>query len=90
MPVESPFRTVSFTQCHRCADNSDLRSNQTKAAEGARSQQADQVEFDRRLRVEFRGSQFSSDGCHLIMHELDDPLGNSDLSTAALREMLSR
>ena len=47
--------------------------------EGAGSQQADRVDFDRRVRLEFRGAQLSSDGGLLVMRELDDALGLSDL-----------
>jgi hypothetical protein len=48
--------------------------------EGAGSKRADRVEFDRRVRVEFRGAQLSSDGGLLVMRELDDALGLSDLA----------
>ena len=48
--------------------------------EGAGSQRADRVDFDRRVRVEFRGTQISSDGGLLVMRELDDGLGLSDLA----------
>ena len=54
--------------------------------EGAGSQRADRVDFDRRVRVEFRGAQISSDGGLLVMRELDDALGLSDLAAAALRD----
>ena len=40
--------------------------------------------FDRRVRLEFRGTQLSSDGGLLVMRELDDALGLSDLASAAL------
>jgi hypothetical protein len=53
-------------------------------SEGAGSQRADRVAFDRRVRLEFRGAQISSDGGLLVMHELDDALGLSDLASAAL------
>ena len=52
--------------------------------EGAGSQRADRVDFDRRVHVEFRGAQLSSDGGLLVMRELDDALGLSDLASAAL------
>jgi len=42
------------------------------------------VDFDRRVRLEFRGAQLSSDGSLLVMRELDDALGLSDLASAAL------
>jgi len=40
--------------------------------EGASSQRADRVTFDPRVRLEFRGTQLSSDGGLLVMRELDD------------------
>ena len=52
--------------------------------EGADSQRGDRVDFDRRVRLEFRGTQLSSDGGLLVMRELDDALGLSDLASAAL------
>ena len=52
--------------------------------EGAGSQRADRVDFDRRVRLEFRGAQISSDGGLLVMREMDDALGLSDLASAAL------
>lgn len=39
---------------------------------------SDRVDFDRRVRLEFRGAQISSDGGLLVMRELDDALGLSD------------
>ena len=39
--------------------------------EGAGLQRADRVAFDLRVRVEFRGTQLSSDGGLLVMRELD-------------------
>lgn len=54
--------------------------------EGAGYQRADQVDFDPRVRLEFRGTQLSSDGGLLVMRELDDALGLSDLASAALRD----
>ena len=54
--------------------------------EGASKQRADRVDFDRRVRVEFRGAQISSDGGLLVMRELDDTLGLSDLAETALRD----
>jgi hypothetical protein len=38
------------------------------------------------VRLEFRGSQLSSDGGLLIVRELDDSLGLSDLAATALTE----
>jgi hypothetical protein len=52
--------------------------------EGAGSQRAYRVDFDRRVRLEFRGAQISSDGGLLVMREMDDALGLSDLASAAL------
>ncbi len=43
--------------------------------EGAGLQRADRVDFDSRVRLEFRGAQLSSDGGLLVMRELDDALG---------------
>ena len=53
---------------------------------GASSDRGDRVNFDRRVRLEFCGTQISSDGGLLVMRELDDALGLSDLASAALRE----
>ena len=52
--------------------------------EGADVQRADRVDFVRRMRLEFNGTQLSSDGGLLVMPELDDALGLSDLASAAL------
>jgi hypothetical protein len=38
------------------------------------------------VRLEFRGTQISSDGGLLVMRELDDALGLSDLAAGALRD----
>ena len=46
----------------------------------------DRVDFDRRVRLEFRGAQISSDGGLLVMRELDDALGLSGLASEALRD----
>ena len=54
--------------------------------EGADLQRADRVDFDPRVRLEFRGTQLSSDGGLLVMRELDDTLGLSDLVAAALHD----
>ena len=51
---------------------------------GADLQQPDRVDFDRRVRLEFRGTQLSSDGGLLVMRELDNALGLSDLAATAL------
>ena len=49
-------------------------------------QRADRVDFDPRVRLDFRATQLSSDGGLLVMRELDDALGLSDLASAALRD----
>lgn len=54
--------------------------------EGASSRRADRVDFDTRLLLEFLGAQFSSDGGLLVMREMDDALGLSDLAATALRD----
>jgi hypothetical protein len=58
--------------------------------EGAGLQRADRVDFDPRVRLEFRGTQLSSDGGLLVMRELDDALGLSDLASAAPRAISPR
>jgi hypothetical protein len=57
--------------------------------EGVGSERGDRVDFDRRVRLEFRGSQLSSDGGLLVMRELDDALGLSELASVALRDSRS-
>jgi len=54
--------------------------------EGADVQRADRLDFDRRVQPEFNDKQLSSDGGLLVMRELDDALGLSDLASAALRD----
>jgi hypothetical protein len=44
------------------------------------------LDFDRRVRLESRGTLLSSDGGLLMVRELDETLGLSDLATAALTE----
>lgn len=51
---------------------------------GAASRDDLRLDFDRRVRLEVRGSQLSSDGGLLIVRELDDALGLSDLASRAL------
>ena len=51
---------------------------------GAGLPQADRVDFDRRVRLEFRGTQLSSDDGLLVMRELDEALGLFDLAATAL------
>ena len=55
--------------------------------EGAGLQRADRVDFDPRVRLEFKGTQLSSDGGLLVMRELDNTLGLSELASAALRDI---
>jgi len=52
--------------------------------EGTSLDRGDRVDFDPRVRLEFRGAQINSDGGLLMMQELDDALGLSDLASAAL------
>jgi hypothetical protein len=52
--------------------------------EGAGKTSDGRLGFDRRVRLEFRGTQLSSDGGLLVMRELDDVLGLSDLASGAL------
>ena len=54
--------------------------------EGASSDQGDRVDFDRCVRLEFRGAQITSDCGLLVMRELDDALGLSSLASEALRD----
>ncbi len=53
---------------------------------GAGSRGDFRLDFDRSVRLEFRGSQLSSDGGLLLMRELDEALGLSDLAVSALKE----
>jgi hypothetical protein len=53
---------------------------------GASLQRAERLDFDARVRLEFHGTQISSDGGLLVMRELGDALGLSDLASAALRD----
>ena len=50
---------------------------------GAGSERGDRVDFDREVRLEFRGTQLSSDGGLLVVRELDDALGLSHKSPDA-------
>src|SRR3546814_2994530 len=54
--------------------------------EGAGLARGDRVDFDRRVRLVFRGAQISSEGGLLVMRELDDVLGLSNLAAEALRD----
>ena len=44
------------------------------------------MDFDPRVRLDFRGTQLSSDVGLLVMRELDDALGLSDLASTALSD----
>ena len=48
---------------------------------------ANRVDFAPRVRLEFRGTQLSSDGGLMVMRELDDALGLSQLASGALRDI---
>ena len=48
--------------------------------EGADKTDDARLGFDRRVRLEFQGAKLSSDGGLLVMRELDDALGLSDLA----------
>lgn len=54
--------------------------------EGAHETGDGRLRFDRRVRMQFLGAQISSDDGLLVMRELDDTLGLSDLASAALRD----
>ena len=47
---------------------------------GAALHSLQKVSFDRRVRLEFRGSQISSDAGLLVFRELDEALGLCDLA----------
>lgn len=53
---------------------------------GAGSRGDFRLDFDRSVRLEFRGSQLSSDGGLLLMRELDEALGLSELAVSTLAE----
>ena len=57
--------------------------------EGAGLQRADRVDFDLACGWNFAARSLSSDGGLLVMRELDDALGLSDLASAALRDTRS-
>ena len=53
---------------------------------GARETGDRRLGFDRRVRLEFSGTQLRSDGGLLVMRELDDALGLSGLASGALND----
>lgn len=57
--------------------------------EGTGFARDDRVDFDRRVRLDFRGTQLSSDGGLLAVRELDVALGLSELAAAVLRDILT-
>lgn len=59
------------------------------AQKGAGLQRAGRVDFEPRVRLEFRGTQLSSDGGLLVKRELDEVLGLSSLASAGLRDIRS-
>lgn len=59
---------------------------ESDSPEGAVSVRGDRLDFDHRVRMEFRGVQISSDSSLLVMQGLDDALGLSDLAATALRD----
>jgi len=63
-----------------------LRAGLMDHPEGASFERGDRVDFDRRVRLEFRGTQLSSDGGLLVIRELDDALGLCDLASGALAD----
>lgn len=54
--------------------------------EVASSDRGFRLGYDPRMRLEFCGTQLSSDGGLLVMRELEDALGPSPLMSAALRD----
>ncbi len=52
-------------------------------AEGASETGDERPGFDRRVRLDFPGTQFGSDGVVLVTRELDDVPGQSDLASGA-------
>ena len=53
---------------------------------GAGSDRGNRVDFDSRVRLEFKGAQISSDGGLLVMRQLDDALGLSAIAGMTLRD----
>ena len=51
---------------------------------GAGSDRGNRVDFDSRLRLEFKGAQISSDGGLVVMRQLDDILGLSAIASMTL------
>ena len=56
-----------------------------KRPAGAGSDRGNRVDFDSRVRLEFKGAQISSDGGLLLMRQLDDALGLSAIAGSELR-----
>ena len=53
---------------------------------GAAPHSLQKVNFDRRVRLEFQGSQLSSDAGLLVFRELDEALGLCDLAKTSLSD----
>ena len=53
---------------------------------GTGPHRADRVHFNRSVWAEFRGAQISLDGGLLVIWQLDDALGLSELAAKALRD----
>lgn len=54
--------------------------------EGVSSELGDRVDFDSRVRLEFCGTQLSSDSGLLVMCDFDSALGLSGLAVTSLRD----
>ena len=75
-------RDCRISSKNRCVVGSE--AGFTDHPEGAGSERDDRVDFDRRVRLEFRGTQLSWDGGLPAMREPDDALGLSDIASGAL------
>lgn len=58
--------------------------------ESADSQRADRAVVGRRVQVEFRGAQLSSDGGLLVMREFDEPTAQGEQRHISLCEVQQR